>query len=43
MITYVGSDAHHLKHLNAFHGEVLLKKTNLLEEAMQNNQFFRVK
>lgn len=42
MITYVGSDAHHQKHLNAFHGEVLLKKTNLLEEAIQNNQFFRV-
>lgn len=42
MITYVGSDAHNLRHLNAFQSEVLLKKTNLLEEAIQNNQFFRV-
>ena len=42
MITHVGSDAHHQRHLNAFQGEVLLKKTNLLEEAIQNNQFFRV-
>jgi tyrosine-protein phosphatase YwqE len=42
MITYVGSDAHHQRHLNAFQGDVLLKKTKLLEEAIQNNQFFRV-
>jgi protein-tyrosine phosphatase len=42
MITYVGSDAHHQRHLNAFQGEVLLKKTIHLEEAIQNNQFFRV-
>jgi tyrosine-protein phosphatase YwqE len=41
MIDYVGSDVHHVKHIDAFSNRVLLKDVVPLKKAIENNQFFR--
>jgi tyrosine-protein phosphatase YwqE len=41
MIDYVGSDVHHAKHIEAFTNRVLLKDVVSLQQAIENNQFFR--
>jgi tyrosine-protein phosphatase YwqE len=40
MYTYVGTDVHHNKHINAFNEKVKLKDTTALKEVIANNQFF---
>ncbi len=40
MIDFVGTDAHHEKHIKAFEGRVLVKNLNPLKEAIKNNSFF---
>lgn len=39
--TYVGTDVHHLRHIEAFGHKVTLKDTTSLQEAIRNNQFFK--
>lgn len=43
MYSFVGSDAHHDNHIAAFDKKVKLKDTTPLKEAIENNQFFRMK
>ncbi|WP_274475284.1 tyrosine-protein phosphatase [Mangrovimonas aestuarii] len=40
-IDYTGSDIHHLNHINAFNKPVLLKKTDALQKAMENNSLIK--
>jgi protein-tyrosine phosphatase len=42
MYTYVGTDAHHAKHIAAFDQKILIKDTAPLKEAIANNQFFKL-
>lgn len=42
MYTYVGSDVHHDNHIAAFEQKVRLKDLKPLEEAIANNQFFKL-
>ncbi|MEN9487872.1 MAG: hypothetical protein RL494_137 [Bacteroidota bacterium] len=41
LIDFVGSDAHHKKHIESFNAKVLLKDLQPLKEAFANNQIFR--
>ena len=41
MYTYVGSDVHHDKHIEAFSQKISLKDTTPLQEIITNNQFFK--
>lgn len=41
MYTYVGTDAHHAKHIAAFDQKILIKDSAPLKEAIANNQFFK--
>lgn len=41
MIEFVGSDAHHQKHVNAFQQKIVIKEMAPLKEAIQQNQLFR--
>lgn len=41
MYTYVGTDAHHAKHIAAFDQKILIKDSVPLKEAIANNQFFK--
>lgn len=40
MIDFVGTDAHHEKHIKAFESRVMVKNLNPLKEAIKNNSFF---
>jgi protein-tyrosine phosphatase len=42
LIDHVGSDIHHLKHIEAFQDYVLIKSIKELQEAMQNNSIFKM-
>jgi tyrosine-protein phosphatase YwqE len=41
MIDFVGSDAHHMKHVESFNKKIVLKNLDPLKEAFQNNVFFK--
>ncbi len=41
MYSYVGSDVHHDKHIEAFSQKISLKDTTPLQEIIANNQFFK--
>lgn len=41
MIDFVGSDVHHQNHVNAFLKKILIKDTQPLKQAIEQNQFFR--
>ena len=41
MFDFVGSDVHHHKHIDSFSKKLLIKDTQPLKEAIENNQFFR--
>jgi tyrosine-protein phosphatase YwqE len=41
LIDFVGSDAHHKKHIESFNQKVLLKDLQPLKDAIANNQFFK--
>ena len=41
MYSYVGSDVHHDKHIEAFSQKISLKNTTPLQEIIANNQFFK--
>lgn len=40
-ITYTGTDTHHKKHLQAYDNLVKIKDLKPIQEALQNNQFFK--
>jgi tyrosine-protein phosphatase YwqE len=40
-IDFVGSDVHHVKHVEAFQREIIVKEMTSLKEAIQQNQLFR--
>jgi len=40
-IDFVGSDVHHVKHVEAFQLEIIVKEMTPLKEAIQQNQLFR--
>ncbi|WP_298304452.1 CpsB/CapC family capsule biosynthesis tyrosine phosphatase [Flavobacterium sp.] len=40
MIDFVGSDVHHMKHVESFNKKIVLKNLDPLKEAFQNNVFF---
>ncbi|OIQ21452.1 MAG: histidinol phosphatase [Flavobacterium sp. MedPE-SWcel] len=42
MIDYVGSDAHHMKHVNSFKNPVVIKNHKNLEKALNNNSQFKI-
>lgn len=42
MYDFVGTDLHHDKHLAAFHQKIKLKELTPLQEAIANNQFFKL-
>jgi protein-tyrosine phosphatase len=42
MYSYVGSDVHHDKHIAAFEQKIRIKDVVPLNEAISNNQFFRI-
>lgn len=42
MIDYTGSDVHHDRHVESFKNKVLLKKQDLLSDALNKNFFFKV-
>uniref|UniRef100_UPI00404907FF tyrosine-protein phosphatase n=1 Tax=Flavobacterium sp. TaxID=239 RepID=UPI00404907FF len=39
-INFVGSDIHHLQHVQAFGNKIMLKEVQKLEEAIANNKYF---
>lgn len=41
MYDFVGSDVHHLKHIEAFNEKVITKEITSLKEAIAKNEFFR--
>lgn len=41
LIDFVGSDVHHIKHIEAFKREITIKEIAPLKEAIQQNQLFR--
>jgi len=41
LIDFVGSDVHHMKHVESFHKKIVLKNLDQLKEAFQNNIFFK--
>ena len=43
MYDFVGTDAHHDKHIAFFEEKVKLKEIQALKEVIENNQFFRMK
>ena len=42
MYSFVGSDAHHDKHITAFNQKIRCKDTKALKEVIANNEFFRI-
>ncbi len=42
MIDFVGSDVHHQKHIDAFSQRIMLKEPSALQNAIANNEFFRI-
>lgn len=40
MYDFVGSDVHHLKHIEAFNEKVKIKEVSILKEVIAKNQFF---
>ena len=40
LIDFVGSDVHHLRHVNAFENKIIVKSEKQLREAMDKNSFF---
>ncbi|OIQ27875.1 MAG: histidinol phosphatase [Bacteroidetes bacterium MedPE-SWsnd-G2] len=42
LITYVGSDIHHSKHIAAFDQKVQLSSVDILEQALASNRFFKL-
>lgn len=40
MYNFVGSDVHHLKHIEAFNEKVKIKEVSILKEVIAKNQFF---
>lgn len=42
LIDYVGSDIHHVNHIEAFQNEIIIKSTKELEKVFQNNLDFKV-
>jgi protein-tyrosine phosphatase len=41
MFDFVGSDVHHMKHVESFNKKIVLKNINNLKEAFQNNSLFQ--
>lgn len=41
LIDFVGSDVHHMKHVDFFDKKIVLKNPELLKEIFQNNLFFK--
>jgi tyrosine-protein phosphatase YwqE len=39
-IDFVGSDVHHLRHVNAFENKIIVKSEKQLREAIDKNAFF---
>lgn len=42
MYSFVGSDVHHDRHINAFSSKVLIKDIQPLKEVISNNNFFKI-
>lgn len=40
LINFVGSDVHHLKHIESFDKKIVLKNTDAFKDVFQNNNFF---
>ena len=40
LIDFVGSDVHHLRHVNAFENKIIIKSEKQLQKAMDKNAFF---
>jgi protein-tyrosine phosphatase len=41
LIDFVGSDVHHVKHIESFSNKLLINNVKPLEKAIENNQFFK--
>ena len=41
LIDFVGSDVHHMKHVNAFENKIIIKSEEELKAAIERNSFFR--
>jgi tyrosine-protein phosphatase YwqE len=41
LIDFVGSDVHHVKHIESFSNKLLISNVKPLEKAIENNQFFK--
>ena len=40
LIDFVGSDVHHMKHVNAFENKIIIKSEEQLKVAIDRNSFF---
>tara|TARA_X000000950_G_C13717936_1_gene578983 strand:- start:7 stop:735 length:729 start_codon:yes stop_codon:yes gene_type:complete len=43
LIDFVGSDVHHMRHIELFNNKIQIKERSLLEKAISSNQFFSLK
>jgi hypothetical protein len=41
LIDFVGSDVHHMKHVNAFENKIIIKSEKQLKVAIERNSFFK--
>ena len=41
LIDFVGSDVHHMKHVNAFENKIIIKSEKQLKTAIDRNSFFK--
>jgi tyrosine-protein phosphatase YwqE len=41
LIDFVGSDVHHMKHVNAFENKIIIKSEKQLKTAIERNSFFK--
>jgi tyrosine-protein phosphatase YwqE len=40
-IDFVGSDAHHMKHIGAFENKIIIKSEESLRSAIERNSYFK--